>query len=430
MSLYSTSKSSSYKGSQNQFEVPYGQGGVQGYLAADNVSLAGYEVSGLNFGLATRLADGTIQAPASGIMGMGFESLSSSSATPFWQVASIQGKLKDPVFSFELTDINDSSSAGKVTAGGVFTLGDLDDQQYSGEITWVDVASQYGSRGIGYWGIKMDSLTVNGKSVSLGDTNLVAVDTGTTLIGAPESIVEQVYAQIPNAQAASSSSEGTRGYYTFPCSQTFSVTFTFGGKGFTLNQDDLNIGQLETGSKMCGGAIFVVDVPSGSTTPGWILGDTFLSKYYSVYSWQPERVGFASLPNSGPRTLALTSTSKGSGGSTSAGASEGSGDISQLSSHAQTAETGVVGASGLPTPSLVSVPSGMYTLSGASALPTGHSAEISSDGSVSRITVYDSAEWDSLTSQYGSGDGGFFSILSGAPAQHTPSTNLGRAADR
>ena len=420
MKLYDPSKSSSFKSSEQRFQIPYGQGGVKGVLGADDVSLAGYKVEGLNFGRATDLAQGTTRAPASGIMGMGFESLSSSGATPFWQVVSIEGKLKDPVFSFQLvSDKMDASSAGQETAGGVFTLGNLDDQQFSGEITWVDLASQYGSKGMGYWGIKMDAFEVNGKNIPLGDNNLVAVDTGTTLIGAPESIVKAAYQQIPHAKPSSSSSSGGQGYYVFPCSQSFEIKLTFGGKAFSLNQDDLNIGMVDAREKMCGGALFVAQVPDGAHVPAWILGDTFLSKVYSVYSWQPERVGFASLPQNGPKTLALTSTKGGQDGSASA-APGGGGGISQPASRSQMHETGVVGAGGLPTPKLVSVPSGMQTLSAPKSLPTGHGGGAGGGGfgQASKITVHNSAEWNSLTSRFGEGGGGLFSIFNGSSAMH------------
>lgn len=411
MNLFNPSDSSTYQSSDQQFEVPYGQGGVRGSMGADNVSMAGYKISGLNFGIATQLASGTIQAPASGIMGMGFESLSSSGSTPFWQVVAIEGKLKDPVFSFELTDNTDYSSAGEVTAGGVFTLGNLDDQQYSGDITWIDLDSRYGSKGIGYWGIKMDALSVNGQNIDLGQDNLVAVDTGTTLIGAPESVVKAVYAQIPNAEPASSSTFGGQGYYVFPCSQKFEIAFTFGGKAFTLNQDDINIGQVDMGRETCGGALFVVDSPAGSATPGWILGDTFLSTVYSVYSWQPQRVGFASLPSNGPKTLALTETSGANTVASAATSNGGGGGISEPVSRSHMQLTGVVGGEGLPTPTLVEVPSGMQKLSAPSSLPTGGNSGIG--GGVSQITVRNSAQWSSLTSELGGDGGGFFSIFGG-----------------
>lgn len=425
MALYDPSKSSSFKDSDRKFQLQYGQGAVQGKLGAENVSMAGYRVENLSFGRTQKLAKGTIQHPASGLMGMAFESLSGTGTTPLWQVVSIQGKVKDPVFSFQLID--DKSGPGgfqQVTPGGVFTLGNLDDQQYSGEIAWVDVDDKYGSEGLGYWGIKMDKLQVNGKDVSLDKDNMVVVDTGTTLIGGPESIVKALYEHIPDAQPAPANMFGGDGYYVFPCSQSFEMKFTFGGKTFTLNDKQLNIGKVDPGKNLCGSALFVSPTPSGSQMPSWILGDSFLSNVFSVFSWDPERVGFAAPPSNGPKTLPLTSTSANKDKPKATGNQDGGGGgISEISRSPVMHATGIVGGNGLPTPSLVSAPKGMQTLGtkgyepnddkggGVGGLGQATTILVTNSKQLASITsqLGDGAQVNSIFSQFGDG-GGIFSI--------------------
>ena len=63
---------------------------------------------------------------------------------------------------------------------------------------------------------------------------------------------------------------------------------------FTLTPDDYIIKMFNffTFSQECGVAILPLDVPEPHG-PLWILGDTFLSKFYSVYDRDYNMVGFA-----------------------------------------------------------------------------------------------------------------------------------------
>lgn len=369
MTLYDPSKSSTFNSSDRTFLTPYGDGTntVSGNLGADDVTMAEYQVDGLTFGRVSQLTGSTIQPPASGLMGMGFESLSSSESTPFWEVVALQGKVKDPVFSFQLASADSSDSASKVVPGGVFSLGVLDDRQYTGDIAWVDLTEGYGSQGIGYWAITMDKLVANGETIELDQQNIVAVDTGTTLIGGPQSILRQIYSQIPGVRSAPSYLLGGSGYYMYPCTQPFTLKMTFGGKEFTLDNENLNLGRLSSRSNMCISSLFDAPQSQNSAMPAWILGDTFLRTVFSVYSWNPERVGFASLPSGGASTLPMTSITSGETFSDASTSLAGGGSVTSSvlltsSSSVHSRQTGLLGGNGLPTPSLVSVPTGFQSL--------------------------------------------------------------------
>lgn len=369
MPLYDPSKSSSFKSSDRKFTTPYGDGTneVSGMLGADDVTMAGYRVNGLTFGRVSRLTGSTIQPPASGLMGLGFESLSSSQSTPFWEVVALQGKVKDSVFSFQLASVNAQNTRQKVVPGGVFSLGVLDNRQYKGDIHWIKTANGFGARGVGYWAIAMDALEMNGKKIPLGNMNVVAVDTGTTLIGGPKRVLQEIYSQIPGVQPAPTSLFGGSGYYMYPCTQPFTLKFMFGGKVFQLNNENLNLGRLSRSSNMCVSSLFDAPNVQNSGMPAWILGDTFLRTVFTVFSWHPEQIGFASLPDDGVSTLPLTSISSGQTFAESQTPAAGGDDSAtdQPSSSVKTIntqQTGLLGGSGLPTPSLASVPSGFSSL--------------------------------------------------------------------
>lgn len=197
---FDSSASSSFTSSSTPFQIQYGSGAVQGNLAADTVSLAGYVIDDLTFAEVDQLAENTLQPPTSGIMGMGFQSLATSGATPFWQVLAEKNQLQTNAFTFQLARNNENAeSYTEINPGGVFTLGQIDQAQYSGDITYSDVS------GPGYWAINLDAISVNGDSST--QNSLAAIDTGTTLIGGPIDAVEAIYRQIPNAQPAQGSTQ-------------------------------------------------------------------------------------------------------------------------------------------------------------------------------------------------------------------------------
>lgn len=366
MTLYDPSKSSSFHGSDRQFMTPYGDGSnaVAGKLGADDVSMAGYLVKDLTFGRVHKLAGSTIQPPASGLMGLGFESLASSEGTPFWEVVAMQGKVKDPVFTFQLASTRAKDMGKKVVPGGIFSMGVLDHQQFSGDITWVKLAKGYGSRGVGYWAIVMDALEANGRRIPLGKMNTVAVDTGTTLIGAPRQVLEEIYSTIPGVRPAPTEVLGGSGYFMYPCRQRFEVTMTFGGRKFTLNNDNLNLGRYSSRSKMCISSLFQAPSEGQSSMPAWILGDTFLRTVFTAFQWNPERVGFASLPDR-MQYMPLTSISSGESfdePKTAGGSGENTEEPPPSTKTIDTQKTGLMGGEGLPTPSLASVPTGFKSL--------------------------------------------------------------------
>lgn len=310
MVKYDASKSNTYHNTHTPFQVQYGTGAVKGTLATDAVSLAGYNISSVSFGQASQLAKNTIRPPASGIMGLGFDTLSTTGTMPFWQILTERHMLHDYLFSFQLTtNFGSVKSTDEINAGGVFTLGVLDSQQYSGDVTWVPLAQGYGPNGLGYWAIDIDGMVVNGHQLSMGHMGVAAIDTGTTLIGGPQRLVEQIHSVIPGARPLQQSPQ----YFKFPCKQQFEVEFVFGGRSFKLSNDDLNLGPASTYDSSCVSAIFISPTQS-NRMPAWIVGDSFLKTVFTAFGSSPPSVGFANLHKGGAQTLSLTSVPMPSGG--------------------------------------------------------------------------------------------------------------------
>jgi cathepsin D len=138
----------------------------------------------------------------------------------------------------------------------------------------------------------ISGLTVQGTSISLGSNNMVAVDTGTTLIGGPQSIIESIYAAIPGSERMTGAYAN---YYQYPCTSTIDLKITFGSYEIEIGDADFNLGRYSSNTEMCTGAIYIQALSSSSPV-SWIVGDTALKNVYSVYRFNPPAVGFAALP--------------------------------------------------------------------------------------------------------------------------------------
>lgn len=388
--LFNPASSSSYHTGTTPFQIQYGTGAVAGTMVADDVSLAGYEINDLSWANVDQVASNTITPGSSGIMGMGFEQLATSKTTPFWQVLVEQNLLKTNVFTFQLARASTTASSSTFSPGGVFTLGLLDGAQYTGDVSYVNLVGSDG-----FWTIPLDAITVNGNTATLSSGNTAAIDTGTTLIAMPDSVLEQVFSQIPGAQPAQMSSS-SEGFYSIPCSSNNVVSLRFGGKDYSISAQDLISGQLTFSS--CLAALFSLDL--GGSGPDYVVGDTFLKNVFAAFQYSPAAVGFAALKSTaGAQTVATTSGAVGaavatqtasaapvsSSAATATQATGVPGLPSVASSSAAAATSGgsasVVAASGLPQPSAATnTPTATVSL-----IPAGSSSGFSSSSAPMHI---------------------------------------------
>ncbi|KAI0793728.1 aspartic peptidase domain-containing protein [Fomes fomentarius] len=287
---FNPNASSTFEDLSQTFSISYGSGAARGTLGQDIVQMAGFQVSSQTFGVVTQVSKNLLISPVSGLLGLAFESIASSGATPFWQALANQaGTLDEPLMAFQLTRFVDVANAQTTEPGGTFSLGAVNTSLFTGDIDYQDIP---GGRGT-YWIQELTGLTVNGNSVSLpsGSDSYAAIDTGTTLVGGPPDVIASVYAQIPGSQALSGDNDG---YYTYPCSTDVNVTMRYGSStiSWPISKDDFLLMQVD--SNTCVGGFFALDT-SGTSAPAWIVGDTFLKNVYSVYRATPPSVGFAQL---------------------------------------------------------------------------------------------------------------------------------------
>lgn|SRR6266850_8074671 len=61
----------------------------------------------------------------------------------------------------------------------------------------------------------LSGVTVNGKTVNIGNGNSAAIDTGTTLIGGPTAAVKAIWSAVPGARALSGQFTGFWAFRTY-----------------------------------------------------------------------------------------------------------------------------------------------------------------------------------------------------------------------
>ncbi|KAJ1304816.1 hypothetical protein OPQ81_005951 [Rhizoctonia solani] len=195
--------------------------------------------------------------------------------------------------SFWMTRYNNVSTANAAEFGGEFLLGGTNEALYAGDIEFISLP--YASNPT-FWAIPIHTISVNGVEISAAGSNasnaLAAIDTATTLLGGPASIVANLYAAIPGAQRGEGVLEG---FWTFPCSQQVELTLNFGGRAWPMSSNDFMLTSNTPGT--CVGAIFETTLgdPNNSQIPQWYIGASFLKNVYSVFRYDPPAVGFAHL---------------------------------------------------------------------------------------------------------------------------------------
>lgn len=157
---FDTSKSSSIAQPQSgsgNVKIQYGSGDVSGVLAQDTIGMGGFTVSPQTFLVVTTMSDGLLDGDTSGILGLAFESLASTGATPFWQALSNAGQFVEPEMAFWLTRFIDADNPSDNEPGGVFTLGGTNSTLFTGDIEFLNLAVSSDASTATFWMLEMTS---------------------------------------------------------------------------------------------------------------------------------------------------------------------------------------------------------------------------------------------------------------------------------
>jgi len=266
---YNSASSSSYKANGKPITIQYGTGSMSGILAQDTTNVGGVNVVNQVFGEATTLAKFFAGQPLDGILGLGYPAIAADGVTPVFDNMISEKLVASPLFGVYL-----DSTPGNT--GSEIQFGSLNSKLYSGVITYIPVTQQT------YWSIEIGDFQVNKKAVACTSGCKGIVDTGTSVIVGPT-------AQINAILSALNVKSDCSNYNSLP-----PLTVTLSGNPFNI---PASIYVLKSGGQCAP----LIQGELGSTL--WILGDTFIRGYYTVFNRGTNQVGFAKLANGAIATI-------------------------------------------------------------------------------------------------------------------------------
>jgi len=289
---YSSAHSSTYEEDGTPFEIKYGSGRMSGFLSRDTLTVGGLTLPNASFAEAvTEPGLAFIASKFDGILGLGYPAISVDGLTPVFQALVEGGLVEQPVFCFWLSKDPDSDP------GGVMVLGGIDEHYYEGELHYVPVTRK------AYWQFDLGGIYVGaeGSQSTVASGTSAIADTGTSMIVGPKEAVTALVTALGLSSDAVASGQST-GSYSVPCDQIDSLpplSFDVGGRVFTLEGKDYVVKLQMFGQSTCALGIMSMDIPPPAG-PLWILGDVFLSKFFTVFDFGQDRVGFATAISTPP----------------------------------------------------------------------------------------------------------------------------------
>ncbi|XP_036375614.1 nothepsin [Megalops cyprinoides] len=270
--------SSSYIHDGRIFSIHYGSGHLLGVMAKDVLKVGTISVKDQEFGESVYEPGFVfVLAHFDGILGLAYPSLAEVVGAPVFDNLMAQKLIDQPVFSFYL-----SRKKNLADPEGELLLGGVDEALYSGPINWVPVTQK------GYWQITMDNIKVQGTVAFCPHGCQAIVDTGTSVISGPSSdilVLQQLVGATPTSI----------GEYLIDCARLSSlpqVAFTLNNVEYVLSPEFYVRKEMMGGREICFSGFQAVDVPPPAG-PFWILGDVFISEFYTIFDRGQDRVGFA-----------------------------------------------------------------------------------------------------------------------------------------
>ncbi|KAM4038416.1 cathepsin E-like [Anomaloglossus baeobatrachus] len=269
--------SASYHHGGRTFSIHYGTGELVGVSGKDTLRISNLTIVGQDFGQSVMEPGRTfVLAQFDGVLGLGYPSLAVGNAVPVFDQIMKQHLVDKPIFSFHLNKDDNFEYGGELILGGI------DHSLYKGPIHWIPLTDK------GYWQIRLDNIKVHGKVAFCPNGCEAIVDSGTSLITGPSVDVKRL-------QKLIGATPLLFGEFIVDCrhaSKLPTVTFTIDNRDYTITPEQYVLKERTDKSSHCLTGFQPMDLTTKSGQL-WILGDIFMSKFYSVFDREKDRVGLA-----------------------------------------------------------------------------------------------------------------------------------------
>lgn len=271
--MYNSGASSTYVRNGQYWHIRYGTGSASGILGQDKLCMGDSNLCYATqvFGQAQQIAPFFARQPIDGILGLAWPAISVDHVVPIMQ--NLLPSLDMPLFSVWLNRVGATQSGA--TNGGTFTYGGLDTQHCSSTINYVPLTSET------WWQFNINGVSAG--SFSQSHQWSAISDTGTSLMGGPDSVIDGI------GQAVGGTYNGNYGLYMIPCSTTVpNLMITIGSNQYTIPANQYK--EPFQGSQCY---LTMFKMSSIGFGPNWILGDTWIRSYCNIYHIGQQKIGFA-----------------------------------------------------------------------------------------------------------------------------------------
>jgi hypothetical protein len=229
-----------------------------------------------------------------GVLGLGLQGLALAPEFNFFGALVKTGRIREPIFGVFLADSDDEESE--------ISIGGISPHHVTGNLTWAPVAMPE----LGYWQIRIKTIHIGDQLIEYCngiEANCRAVvDTGTSLIAVPASVVDELHSTLLSSLVQdhlSVEESGCKGLVgaplRFELEDGFVITLKpedYARQSTASSPANATDGQDAKPNIICKPVLMPLELPAPLGPKLFIWGEPVLRQYYTVYDWQQQRIGF------------------------------------------------------------------------------------------------------------------------------------------